>query len=95
MAIFFLHRDVYSASSHYPMSISAIDPVCPQTQFAQFAFGDECDAVPFRDAMRHKYPWNEEHSGESFRSLPFIVFEIYACKVENCRFCENLTFDLS
>ena len=30
----FSHRDVYSASLHYPMSISAIDPVCPQAILA-------------------------------------------------------------
>ena len=27
----FLHRHIYGASSHYLMSILAIDPVCPQT----------------------------------------------------------------
>ena len=45
----FLHGHVYSASLHYPMSIGAIDPVCPQ------AILPEGDAVPFRDTVRHIY----------------------------------------
>ena len=69
-------------------------------------FGDECDAVPYRNAMRHKYSsincnsapfcseMNKKYAGERFMSLRFIVFEIYAYKVKKkCRFCENLTLD--
>ena len=44
----------YSASLHYPISVRAIDPVWPSDGFA-----DESDAVPFREAMRHKYSINQ------------------------------------
>ena len=43
----FSDRHVYSASSHYPMSIMA------KTHFPSGDFADEGDDVPFRDAMRH------------------------------------------
>ena len=33
---------------------------------------------------------NGEHTGESYMSLPLTLSEIEACKVEKCRFRENL-----
>ena len=85
----FSHRHVYSASLHYPMSIKAIDSVCSQEILAMnvtlFTSGTlyvtnipsvNCNNTLFCSALRG------EHAGEGFRSLRFIIFEIYACEVE-------------
>ena len=85
----FSHRHVYSASLHYLMSISAIDSVCPQailaTSVTLFPFEMLC--VTNIPSINCNYTLfcselNGEHAGESFRSLRFILFEIYVCKVE-------------
>ena len=89
-------------SLHYPMSISPIEPVCPQTILAMSVplFPSvmlcvtnipliNCNSTLFCSEV------NGKHAGESFRSLQYIGFKIYACKVKKCRFRENLTFDLS
>ena len=51
----FSHRHVNSACFLYQMSVRAIDPAkSPSGDFA-----DEGGAVPFRDAMCHKYSINK------------------------------------
>ena len=79
----FSHRDVYSASLHYPMSISAIDPVCPQAILAMSVtlFPSETLCVTNIPSISYNNTivcseLNEEHPGESSRSLRFILFEI-------------------
>ena len=85
----FSHRHVYSASLHYPISIRAIDPVCAQVILAMSVtlFPSEILCVtnipsingnitPFCSEL------NGEHAGECSMSLRFIVFEIYAYKVD-------------
>ena len=80
MAIF-LHRHVYSASLHYPMSIMDIDPVRSQTilpmRVTLFPSGMLCvtntpsingNATLFCSEL------NGKHAGERFRSLRVIVF---------------------
>ena len=79
----FLHRHVYSASLHYPMSIMSIDPACPQAIFPM-----RVTLIPSRILCVTNFPsingndillcseLNGEHAGESFRLLPLIVFEI-------------------
>ena len=68
----FPHRHAYSASLHHPMSIRAIDPVCPQAILAMsvtpFSSGMlyatnilsiNCNNTLFRSEL------NAEHAGES------------------------------
>ena len=38
---------------------------------------------------------NGEHADESFMSLRVMFFRCANVKLKSCRFCENLTFDLS
>ena len=83
------------------MPVRAIDPVCPQTVLPMGG-----NAVPIRMLCVTNIPsvngndtlfcadLKGKRTVESFRSLRFTVFDICSCKVENCGFCENLTFDL-
>ena len=79
----FSHRHVYSASLHYPMSIMAIDPVCPQAilpmRVTLFPSGMLCvtniPSINGNDTLFCS-ELNGKHAGESFRSLRLIVFEI-------------------
>ena len=87
--LIFPHKHVYSASLHYPMSISAIDPVCPQAilpmRVTLFPFGVLC--VTNIPSMNGNDTFscselNGENAGESFMSLRFIVFEVCQCQFE-------------
>ena len=77
----FSHRHVYSASLHYPMSIMAIDPVCPQailpTRVTLFLSGILCvtniPSINGNDTLFCS-ELNGAHDGESFRSLCLTVF---------------------
>ena len=97
------HRHVYNASLHYPMSISAINPVCPQAilpmRVMLFPSGVVCvtNIPSINDNDTIFFPeLNFEHEGEGFMSLPIIVFYSYAhVELKKGRFRENLTFDLS
>ena len=79
----FSHRHIYRASLHYPMSIIAINPVWPQAilpmRVTQFLSGMPCVTniltISNNDSLFCS-ELNGEHAGESFRSLPRIVFEI-------------------
>ena len=79
----FLHRHDYSASLHYPMTIMAIDPVCPQTilplRVTLFPSGMLCvtniPSINGNDTL-FCLELSGEHAGKSVRSLPLIVFEI-------------------
>ena len=77
----FLHAHVYSASLHYPMSIRAIDSVCPQAVLAVsvtvFTSGTLCVTnIPSINCNITLLcsELNVEQAGEVFRSLRFIVF---------------------
>ena len=77
------HRHVCSFYLHYPMSIMAIDPVCPQAilpmRVTLFPSGMLCvtniPSINGNDTLFCS-ELNGEHAGESFRSLRLIVFEI-------------------
>ena len=80
----FLHGHVYSASLHYPMSIGAIDLVCPQAilpmRVTLYPSGTLCVTyIPSRNCNDTLYCWelNGEHAGENRMSLRSIVFEIW------------------
>ena len=95
-------RDVYSASLHYSMSISAIDTVCPDAILAMSVtlFPSETLCVTNIPSISYNNALfcselNEKHGGESFRSLPFIGFEIFACRVEKLSILRKVTFDPS
>ena len=82
----FSHRHVYSASLQYPMSIRAIDSVCPQPNLAMsvtlFTSVTLCVTnIPSTNCNNTLCcsELNGEHAGEVFRSLRLIVFEISAC----------------
>ena len=85
----FLHRHNSSASWHYPMSIRAIGSVSPQAILTMsvtlFTSGTLCainiSLIICNNAL-YCSQLNGEHAGKGFRSLRFIVFEIYAYKVE-------------
>ena len=71
------------------MSIIAIDPICPQAISAMSVtlFPSEilcATNIPSINCNNTLFglDLNEEHAGESFMSLRFVVFEIYACNVE-------------
>ena len=79
----FLHGHVYGASLHYPMSIGAIDPVCPQAflpmRVTPYPSGPLCVAyILSRNCNDTLYcsELNGEHAGENRMSLRPIVFEI-------------------
>ena len=79
----FWHGNVYSTSLHYPMSIRAIDPVCPQVilpmRVTLFPSGTLCVTnIPSRNRADTLYcsELNGEHAGESGMSLRSIFFEI-------------------
>ena len=74
---------VYRASLHYPMSIRAIDPVCPQAilpmRVTLFHSGTLCvTRIPSRNCDDKLYclELNGKHDGENCISLKPIVFEI-------------------
>ena len=79
----FSHRHVYSASLHYPMSIRAIDPVCPQAILPMLVtlFPSVMLCVT-NIPSRHSNDTllcselNGEHAGKSFMSLRLIVLDI-------------------
>ena len=79
----FSHRHVYSASLHYPISIMAIDPVCPQAilpmRVTLFPSGmlrvTNIPSINGNDTL-FRSELNGERAGESFTSLRFAVFEI-------------------
>ena len=98
----FSHRDVYSVSVHYPMSISAIDPVCPQAISAMTVtlFPSEMlcvTNVPLINCNNTLFcsELNGEHIGGRFRYYDSYFLRHTHAKLEKCRFRENLTFDLS
>ena len=77
----FAHEHVYSASLLYPMSIIAIDPVCPPKvlpmRVTLFPSGMPCvtnipsingNATLFRSELSRK------HAGERFKSVRFTLF---------------------
>ena len=79
----FSHRHVYSASLHHPMSIMAIDPVCPQAilpmRVTLFPSGMLCVTnIPSINDKDTSFcsELNGKHAAESFTSLRVIVFEI-------------------
>ena len=97
----FSHRHVYSVPWHYPTSISVIDPVCPQAilpmRVALFTSGMIHITniwSRYRNNASLYSELNVEHVGEDFVSIPQIVFEIGLVNLKDCRFPENLTFDL-
>ena len=79
----FSYRHVYSAFLHYPVSIMAIDLVCPQAIFPMgltlFSSGMLCvtniPSINGNDTLFCS-ELNEKHAGESCMSLRRIVFEI-------------------
>ena len=88
----FSHGRVYSASLHYPVSISAIDPVCPQQIFLMrltlFPSGTRyatnipsINLIFFYKLQKNALScWlNVEHAGENFMSLRLVVLEMYTC----------------
>ena len=80
---YFSHRHLYSASLHYPMSISAIDPVCPQAILPMtvtlFPSGMPCVtnilSINGNDTFFCS-ELNGKDAGERLRSLQLIVFGI-------------------
>ena len=67
-------------------------------------FADEGDAVPFRDAVRHKYFINTLtvtvlNSAQNWMGKVLCLYDLEVLryphvKLKNCRFCKNLTFAL-
>ena len=84
------------------MSIRAINPVCPQVilpmRVTLFPSGMLCvtntRSINGNDTL-FSSELNGEHVGESFTLLRLIVMRHTNVKLKNCRFYENLTFDLS
>ena len=79
----FLHKHVYSASLHYPMSIMSTDPVCPQVilsmRMTLFTSGMLCVTnIPSTNCNDTIFcsELNGEDAGESLRSLHLLVLEI-------------------
>ena len=75
------HRHVYGAFLHYPMSIMAIDPVCPQAvlpmRVTLFHSGMLCvrNIPPINDKdTLYCSELNGEHASECFMSLQLILF---------------------
>ena len=98
----FSHGHVSSASLLYPISIRAIDLVCPQAilpmRVTLFPSGMLCVTnIPSRnynDTLLYS-ELNKKHAGESFMSQRFIVLKHTNVNIKNYRFRENLTFDPS
>ena len=89
-------------SLHYPMSIRSIYPVCPQAILAMgmtlFPSGMLCVTnIPSINCTNTIFcsKLNGEHTGEMFMSLRCIVFRYTHVKLKNCRFREDVSFDLS
>ena len=85
----FSHRHVYTDSLHYPMSVRAIDLVCPQAilpmRVTLFPSGMLCVTnIPSINCNDTSFSseLNREHAGESFKSLRSVVFEIASSIVE-------------
>ena len=79
----FAHRHVYNASLHYPISIMAIDPICPQEilpmWFTLFHSGMLCVTnIPSINGNDTSFclEFNVKHADENCMSLRLIVFEI-------------------
>ena len=88
----YLHRHVYIAFLHHPMSIMVIDPVCRQATLPMRVtpFHSEMLCVKNIPSINGNDTLfcsrlndtlfcsrlNGKHAGEGFRSLRFIVFEI-------------------
>ena len=98
----FLHGHVYSASLHNPISIRAIDPVCPQATLpmmvTRYPSGTLCVTyISSRNCNDTLYclDLNVGHAGGNRISLRSIVLKYDNVELKNCWFGENLTFDLS
>ena len=83
----FSNRHVSSVSRHSPMSIRAIGSVCHQAILAMSVMlvtsGTLCATnVSLINSNNALYcsELNREYAAEGFRSLRFVVYDIYACK---------------
>ena len=79
----FSHKHVYSASLHYPMSIMAIDSVCPQAilpmSVTLFPSGMlYVTSIPSINSGDTSFcsELNGKDAGETFGSLRLIILEI-------------------